>query len=712
MLMNSVVSACELSARIKPFYPGLDADMITRAYDFCQHAHQGQLRSSGAPYYTHPVAVAAILADMHLDPSTIITALLHDVVEDTAVTLEEISADFSPEIADLVNGVTKLTKVEMQSDNSQAENFRKLVMAMSNDIRVLLVKLADRTHNMQTIFAIDSPEKRERIALETLSIFAPLAERIGLSNWQNELEDRAFEVLYPEARQSIASRLEYLTEASKDIIEKIIGELRSYLEVSGVACQVTGRTKTLYSIWRKTQSKNVDMEELSDVMAFRIIVEDEADCYRALGLLHRHYPTVMGRFKDYISTPKRNKYQSLHTALIGPFKKKIEVQIRTEDMHRTAEDGVAAHWRYKTSNAPVNSHEVTRINWINDLVDILERAETPEEFLENTQLEMYSDRVFCFTPKGWLIVLPAEATAIDFAYAVHSDVGNTCVGVRINGKNRQLATKLSNGDQVEILTSPDAIPNAEWEDFMATGRARSALRRFLRLKKEAEFSRLGRALLAKSAREASLEVSDEMLETCLISFNAEGVEHLYALIGEGKIKPIDVLAKIDPDLRPMRKNKARSKKTTDEEALDIKGLIPGMAVHHGHCCYPLPGERIVGIVTTGKGITVHRVDCSVLEKFNAMPELWLDIEWKREGPTRLTGRLIVVLLNEPGTLASIANLISRHDGNISDINLLGRSSDFFRFQLDVEVKHIRQLNAMLGAMRASKFVESVEREKI
>ena len=709
--MISAITAEDLCRRIKPYYPQLDADIISRAYEFCKTSHEGQTRSSGEPYYTHPVEVAAILADMHLDPSTIVTALLHDVVEDTGVTLEQIEDQFSLEIANLVDGVTKLTQMEMQSDNKQAENFRKLVMAMSNDIRVLLVKLADRTHNMRTIFAITKAEKRERIAQETLSIFAPLAERIGLSSFQNELEDISFQVLHEKPRESIQSRLEYLTASAKDMIEQIKSELQEHLARCGVNCQVTGRTKTLYSIWRKTQSKKVDMEELSDVMAFRIIVDDIPTCYQALGLLHTHYQTVMGRFKDYISTPKTNQYQSLHTTIIGPYKKKIEIQIRTEAMHRFAEDGVAAHWRYKTGKTQINPSDISGFNWLNDLRDMLNQAETPEEFLENTQLEMYRDQVFCFTPKGRLIALPRNATAIDFAYAVHSDIGNTCVGVRINGKHRQLATVLSNGDQVEIITSSDAIPNAEWEDFMATGRARSALRRFIRIKKEAEFSRLGRALLEKDSRKHNLELSDEMLEPCLIGFEAETVQHLYALVGEGTVNTMRILQKLVPELRPIIKP---SKSTTKQQnvALEIKGLVPGMAVHNGNCCYPLPGERIVGIITTGKGITVHRVDCSVLEKFNNMPELWLDIEWDKEGSAHVSGRLIVVLLNEPGSLASITMLISQYDGNISNIHLLERSSDFFRFQLDVEVTHIKHLNAILAAMRSNKFVESVEREKL
>ena len=707
-----VLTAEHLIDRIKPYYPHLDADVITRAYAFCKKSHEGQTRSSGEPYYTHPVEVAAILADMHLDPSTIVTALLHDVVEDTSVTLDDIKSLFSEEIANLVDGVTKLTQMEMQSDNKQAENFRKLFMAMSDDIRVLLVKLVDRMHNMRTIFGISAIEKRNRIAQETLSIFAPLAERIGLSSLQHELEDISFQVLHENQRESLQTRLEKLTESSKDIIEQIKAEIHDVLTDDQITCQVTGRAKTLYSIWKKTEIKNVDMEELSDVMAFRIIVDDIPTCYRALGLLHTRYQTVMGRFKDYISTPKTNKYQSLHTSIIGPFKKKIEVQIRTEDMHRVAEDGVAAHWRYKSGKTQINPSQVSAFNWLKAFREILSNAETSEEFLENTQREMYRDQVFCFTPKGRLIGLPHDATAIDFAYAVHSDIGNTCVGVRINGKHRQLATTLTNGDQIEIITSSDAIPNAEWEDFMVTGRARSALRRFIRQKKEAEFSRLGRALLEKDCRKNNLELSDDMLKPCLISFEAETVQYLYALIGEGSVKTIEVMAKLEPELRLISKRDKSGGDANKNPAFDIKGLVQGMAVHHGHCCYPLPGEHIVGIITTGKGITVHRVDCSILEKFSNMPELWLEIEWNKDGPSRVTGRLIVVLLNEPGSLASITKLISQYEGNISNIHLRERSTDFFRFQLDVEVTHIRHLNAILAAMRSNQFVESVEREKI
>ena len=725
--MTTIPSAKQLTARIATYYPQQTEGMIARAYKLCRAAHKGQTRASGEEYYTHPVAVAGILADMRLDPASIVTALLHDVIEDTDVTLDSIAQDFSQEIASLVDGVTKLTQMEMQTDNRQAENFRKLVMAMSNDIRVLLVKLADRTHNMRTIASLPMP-KQERIAMETLSIYAPLAERIGLATLQNELEDRSFAILHPKVRESISTRLEYLTGEAKGLIQNITRALEDHLKQAGIDCLVIGRAKTLYSIWRKTQRKKVDMEELSDIMAFRVIVNEVADCYRVLGELHRQFPTVMGRIKDYISTPKPNKYQSLHTTIIGPYKRKIEIQIRTQAMHQVAESGVAAHWQYKTAETGTKAsakiskkplpelprHEKVRhFNWLNDLMDILGRAESAEEFLEHTQMEMYSDQVFCFTPKGMLIALPKNATAVDFAYAVHSDMGNTCVGVRINGKQRQLATILSNGDQVEIVTDSHATPSADWLDFVATGRARSALRRFIRLKKQKEFARLGKALLDKAARSfRKTNVGEAALAPCLVHFGADSTDELYSKLGEGNITPEAVLTKLYPNLHPPKPSKRTAKRGKPNPALEIEGLVPGMAVHYGACCHPLPGENIIGIITTGKGITVHRRDCAVLEKFNDMPELWLDIEWKKEGPVMVSGRIIATLANEPGSLASVTTLISQYDGNISNIHLLQRSVDFFRFRLDIEVSHIRHLNAILAAMRSNHYVESVSRERV
>ena len=704
-----IETAQDLTKRVQSYNPMLNEDKLKSAFFLAERAHHGQVRSSGDPYFTHPVEVAQILADMHLDEATIITALLHDVVEDTNVSLDKIRREFGAEIARLVDGVTKLTRLEMQSDNKQAENFRKLLLAMSEDIRVLLVKLADRTHNMRTIDFIADQSKRRRIAQETLSIFAPLAERVGVSHFQHELEDRAFAVVDASMRNIIISRLEDVASKSGEMVSRICKELTDTLKQAGLDVTIEGRQKTPYSIWRKMQRQKVEMEELSDIMAFRVIVDDEAACYRALGIIHQKYPMVMGRFKDYISTPKRNRYRSLHTGVIGPMKKKIEIQIRSLEMHEVAENGVAAHWNYKDDSKKSRHEEISKMKWLNDLVNILEHAGSSDEFLEHTQMEMYTDQVFCFTPKGALINLPKGATAIDFAYAVHSDIGNQCVGTRINGRTRQLATILNNGDQVEIITDVKAKPQPEWENCTVTGKAKSAIGRFTRMEKQKEFSQLGEALVRKTFRQAKRKLEARHMPPCLTHFNLNSEEELFARVGENRIRPEEIYQIVFPEARrpKARKPGSRIRKPT----LNIKGLIPGMAVHHGSCCHPLPGDRIVGIVTTGKGITVHRVDCQNLEKFSAMPELWLDIEWERDTPGSVAARLEVVLSNEHGSLASVATLISRFEGNITNIQLVNRSVDFFTFIFDVEVGSVRHLTAIVAAMRADAFVENVERAK-
>ena len=706
----TVLDVKPLTDRIRAYNPAIDDEMLSRAFSFAEKAHHGQVRASGEPYFTHPVEVALILADMHLDPATIITALLHDVVEDTGVTLDAIRQKFTDEIASLVDGVTKLTRIEMKSDNKQAENFRKLVLAMSEDIRVLLVKLADRTHNMRTIDHISRADKRLRIAEETLAIFAPLAERIGMTHFQHELEDRAFAVVNPEMRTSILSRLDYLSAQSEDLVSRICNELNATLAYAGLESSISGRRKSAYSIWRKMQRQKVEMEELSDIMAFRVIVPEISDCYRALGILHQKFPMVMGRFKDYISTPKRNRYQSLHTGIIGPNKKKIEVQIRTPSMHEVAERGVAAHWGYKSDGKSVRSSEFQQLKWLNDLVRVLENADTSDEFLEHTHMEMYADQVFCFTPKGMLVTLPKGATAVDFAYDLHSHIGDTCIGAKINGKMRQLATVLNNGDQVEVLTSATASPNPEWENFVVTGRAKSAVRKFIRLEKQKEFAQLGRGLLQKTFRQSGKDLDESKLLPALMHFNLRTDEELFARVGENHISPEEVFEQFFPGEKTAKAPK-KSKGAAKKPSLNIKGLIPGMAVHHGRCCHPLPGERIIGIITTGKGITVHRVDCQNLEKFTAMPELWVDIEWESETPNIVNAQLETVISNEPGSLAAVTTTISDHGGNITNIQLTSRTLEFFTFVTDVEVSDVRHLRSIVAALQSNPFIESVERAK-
>ena len=692
--------------------------IIKQAWEFSEKSHKGQKRHSGENYFTHPVSVASILSELNLDINTIVTGLLHDVVEDCNVEIDQISALFGTEVAKLVDGVTKLSKIEMQSDRiRQAENFRKLFLATSNDIRVLLVKLADRTHNMRTIGGIKNVDKRQKIAQETLEIFAPLSERVGLISLKNEMEDLSFSVVQPQMRSSIINRLSFLEAESKNIIPQIIDELRDTLTSNGVnVIEVSGRLKTAYSIWQKMQRRNVPMDQLSDIMAFRILVEDTMNCYTSLGLIHSKYPNVMGRFKDYVSTRKRNGYQSLHTDIIGPFKQKIEIQIKTLEMHKIAETGIASHWFYKQN---LESLEKINNSWVEDLVSILDQDYGPEDFLENTKLEMYADQVFCFTPNGDLIALPRGASPIDFAYAVHSDIGYSCVGVKINGKTRQLKTLLENGDQVEILRSQNSTPMPEWENYVKTGRARAGIKKFVRQKIQEEFSNVGQAILEKHFRQINKKFDINKILKKLQNYSKDEFSKpidIFSSIGNGSVDPSIIINFLYPKLKYKTSNKTISFQNTKnknnsnkDNILQINGLIPGMAVHFAKCCSPLPGENIIGIVTTGKGITVHTNDCNTLEKFYDIPERWLDIHWDKDGTAYHVGRINIVMSNEPGSLASITNQISQYGGNISNLQLVNREIDFFRFLVDIEVKDLGHITNVIMELQSNPCVESVDR---
>ena len=690
---------------------------INVAWNFAQNAHKGQLRGTGESYFTHPVSVAQILSNLNLDLNTIITGLLHDVVEDCGVSISKISSIFGEEVALLVDGVTKLTKLELQSDRSkQAENFRKLFLATSNDIRVLLVKLADRTHNMRTIGGISDIEKRQKIAQETLEVFAPLSERVGLIGLKNEMEDLAFAVVQPQMRTSIMNRLSFIQDESKDILPLIIEEIRETLLKAGIkTLEISGRVKSAFSIWQKMQRRNVPMDQLSDIMAYRILVEKVEDCYSSLGVIHSKYPNVMGRFKDYISTKKRNGYQSLHTDVIGPFKQKIEIQIKTLEMHKIAETGIASHWVYKQK---IKDLEKINSRWVQDLVSILDQEQGPEDFLENTKLEMYADKVFCFTPNGDLIALPRGATPVDFAYALHSDIGYTCVGVKINGKPRQLKTQLNNGDQVEILRSRNSTPNPEWENFIKTGRARASIKKFIRQKSQDEFFNVGIAILQKYFRQIDKKFDFESISKKLKNFEDLQISkssEIFIAIGNGSLDPVKIINFLYPKIHNNSAKKNIIQKNTfirenkTENALKINGLIPGMAVHIAKCCTPLPGENIVGIVTTGKGITVHTIDCNTLEKFYDIPERWLDIHWDKDGLAYHIGRINIVMTNEPGSLASVTNQIYKYGGNITNLQLINREIDFFRFIVDLEVEDLSHINNIIMELRSNDFVETVNR---
>ncbi len=710
----------QLVEAVKSYDPGADEDALNRAYVFSMKAHGSQERASGDPYFSHPLEVASILTKMKLDGASIITALLHDTVEDTEATLDEIELLFGKEIARLVDGVTKLSRIELQSDHSKhAENFRKLVLAMSEDIRVLLVKLADRLHNMQTLNHIRDVDKRTRIARETLEIYAPLSERIGMHQMKDELENLAFAQLHPEARDSILQRLTFLRESGQQRVDRIIAELKRTLKEEGVDVVVSGREKAPYSIWRKMQRKNVPFEQLSDIMAFRIVVDGIPECYRALGVLHSAYSMVPGRFKDFISTPKPNGYRSLHTGILGPEKQRIEIQIRTREMHETAELGVAAHWRYKEGGPAMDGRQY---RWLRELLDILEHAAGPEDFLEHTKLEMFQDQVFCFTPKGDLIALPRGATPVDFAYAVHSEVGNTTVGAKINGRHMPLRTQLHNGDQVEIVTSRAQTPSPTWERFVVTGKARACIRRFIRTQQRAQYIELGRAILQKAFKQDGYDFSEKALDGVLKKFHCESVDDLFASVGEGLQTEREVMNAVFPGSQtgksrtgkivPLGPRRTRGDKPKDH-AVPITGLIPGMAVHFAGCCHPLPGDRIVGIVTTGKGVTIHTIDCETLESFAESPERWLDVSWNLgpEGDGSHVGRLHVVLANGPGNLGSMSTVIGRANGNISNLKITSRSVDFFELMVDVEVSDVRHLTNIIAALRATPVVNSVERAR-
>lgn len=718
----------ELVERVHSYDPEADEDVLNRAYVYGLKKHGTQLRASGDPYFSHPVEVAGILAEMRLDTSSIVTGLLHDTLEDTDATREELGRLFGDEVAKLVDGVTKLSRLEVQSETTkEAENLRKLVLAMSSDIRVLLVKLADRLHNMRTLHHIKEPARRKRIARETMDLYAPLASRIGMEKVKRELEELAFKELNPDGRDSVVARLGYLKEKGEQIVPEIEAELTKTLLEGGLTAQVSGREKTPYSIWRKMQKKNVSFEQLADIMAFRIIVADVAHCYQALGLLHGRYQVLPQRFKDYISVPKPNGYRSLHTGVIGPHGQRIEIQIRTGEMQEQAERGVAAHWIYKQGGPTTDAPQYA---WLRSLIDILDKSPNAEDFLEHTKLEMFQDQVFCFTPKGKLISLPRGATPIDFAYAVHSQVGDTCVGAKINGRMLPLRTQLANGDQIEIVTSKAQTPSATWERFAVTGKAKAAIRRFIRVRQREQYLQLGRSLLEKTFHEEGYEVTEKGLDGVKANFKQATTDDLVANVGAGLIGSREVLTAVYPGLKQQRKaaiggaevvqisrarktSKLRDAAAKENGQIAITGLIPGMAVHFARCCHPLPGDRIVGIITTGKGVTIHTIDCATLESFSDTPERWIDVGWEAvgDGNAAYTGRLKITVANQPGSLSSLSTVIARHEGNISNLRIVNRSMDFFDMVIDVEVADVKHLADITAALRATPAINAVERAR-
>ena len=695
----------ELVERVKRYDPQADEAMINRAYVFSVQKHGSQKRASGDPYFSHPIEVAGILTDFNLDDQTIVTALLHDTIEDTLVTYDEIESAFGRDVARMVDGVTKLSKIEAMSENERAaENLRKFLLAMSDDIRVLLVKLADRLHNMRTLHFIKNEAKRRRIARETMDIYAPLAERIGMYDFMREMQLLSFRELEPEAYDSITRRLEHLKEGGHDKVDRIGAELQLLLGGKGLSVTVSGREKHPYSIWRKMQERHISFEQLTDVMAFRVITDSPADCYRALGIIHQTFKMVPGRFKDYISTPKRNGYRSLHTTVIHQDNARIEVQIRSRAMHSDAELGLAAHWAYKQKGDATDHHAA----WLRDLVEILEQSQDADELLEHTRMAMYQDRIFAFTPKGELHQLPKGSTPVDFAYAVHTSLGNQTVGAKVNGRVVPLRTSLENGDQVEILKSEGQEPQPGWLTFAITGKARAAIRRFIRQKQRGEEIKLGEKLyeeiIGRFPADLASELGDKALNAALKRLKLEDRAALMVAIATHRVLDHEVMEALVPgstSAQGMEEAHPRQ-----HEPVSIRGLTPGIAYNLGDCCHPVPGDRIVGVRRTGEPIEVHTIDCRSLEV--EQDDDWVDLSWdsKSKGGT---ARLSVIVKNQPGALAAVANVFGATKANILNLQLVNREGPFHTDIIDLEVADAQHLMRILSALRAIDVVVQADR---
>ena len=736
----------ELVERVQKYKPDANEALLNKAYVYAMQKHGQQKRANGDPYISHPLEVAAILTEMHLDESTIAVALLHDTIEDTTATRAEIDELFGEDIGRLVEGLTKLKKLDLVTRKAkQAENLRKLLLAISDDVRVLLVKLADRLHNMRTMEYMPA-DKRSRISEETMEIYAPLAGRMGMQDMRDELEDLSFRYLNPEAYGTVTNRLQELETRNEGLIKKIEDELRELLVANGlVGANVKGRQKKPYSVFRKMQSKSLSFEQLSDVYGFRILVDDIPSCYRALGVVHTRWRVVPGRFKDYISTPKQNDYRSIHTAIVGPSRQRIELQIRTKRMHEIAEFGIAAHALYKdgeNGEGDLLSPESTAYSWLRHTIESLAEGDSPEEFLEHTKLELFQDQVFCFTPKGKLIALPRGATPIDFAYAVHTNIGDTTVGAKINGRIMPLVTRLNNGDEVEIIRSGVQVPPAAWEEVVVTGKARSAIRRATRMAIRKQYSGLGYRILERTFERAGKAFSREALKPVLHRLAQKDVEDAIAAVGRGEVSSLDVLRAVYPDYQDERvtvkmtgddgwfnmrsasgmvfkiPGKSRSVLEDDGAAemldgpdpLPIRGLSGNVDVHFG-AAGAVPGDRIVGIMEKGKGITIYPIQAPALQRFDDEPERWIDVRWDLDeaNKSRFMARVMINALNEPGTLASVAQSIATLDVNIRGLNMVRIGTDFSELALDVEVWDLRQLNQLLSQLKDLDCVSTVAR---
>ena len=706
----------ELLDKVKSYEPNIDEEALNKAYVFSMKAHGSQKRASGDPYFSHPLEVAGILADLKFDSNTIVTALLHDVVEDTAYGLKHIKINFGEEISNLVDGVTKLSKLEGRSDSfNQAENFRKLLLATSDDVRVLFVKLADRLHNMRTINFIKDENKRRRIANETLEIYSPIAERMGMQEIRTELDDLCFKILEPGIRDSIIQRLYLLRNQDEDILKRTINKLNELFIKQKIKCEISGREKKPYSIWKKMQIKSVNFAQLSDIMAFKIIVGNIDQCYKVLGILHSEYSYVPGRFKDYISTPKPNNYKSIHTTLIGPLKKKIEIQIKSSLMDREADYGVAAHWIYKEK---IKTKDGKQFKWIRQILDILDQSRGPEEFLEHTKLQMYSDQVFVFTPKGDLVSLPKGAMPLDFAFSVHTDIGKSCTGVLINNLVKPLNTVLKNGDQVQIISQKNKqniSPN--WLNICITGKAKACIKRFIDIKKNEEFFRLGKQILKNTFKNENLSFSEKNIQNILDRFSVSDQKELFIKIGSGIVLSSDVIDAMFPDKSLVRDNKkivilnkVKNNIKKQNSPILIEGFTPGMSIHLSSCCAPIPGDSVKAHVVVGKGFTIHQSDCDELKKIKSET---IDVSWEKLNITKSSflAKINVTLKNEVGALGDLSSNIGKNKSNIRNLKITERSNMFFNLNIDIDVLDKNHLKKILVSLRTSSNIINVQRMK-
>ena len=717
----------DLVDRVRAYNPDTDEDLLNRAYVYAMRAHGEQTRASGDPYFSHPLEVAAILTNLKLDDATIVAALLHDTIEDTEATRAEIDQLFGHEIGLLVEGLTKLKKLDLVTrEAKQAENLRKLLLAIADDVRVLLVKLADRLHNMRTLEFV-APDSRQRIAEETLDIYAPLAGRMGMQEMREELEDLAFRVLDPGAYAVVTERLNALAERNRNLIGEIESQLVGNLAKHQMSALVKGRRKRAFSIWTKMERKSVGFEQLSDIFGFRVIVDDVEECYRALGIVHTAWPVVPGRFKDYVSTPKQNDYRSIHTTVIGPGNQRVELQIRTREMDDIAELGIAAHALYKDgigSPTELLKRESNAYAWLRHTIEVLAEGLNPEEFLEHTKLELFHDQVFCFTPKGKLIALPRKANAIDFAYAVHTDVGTSAVGCKINGKFAPLASELQNGDEVDVMTSSaQSAPPAAWEQLAVTGKAKAAIRRATRAAIRDQYAGLGRRIVERLFQRAKMEYADDKLKGALPRLARASIDDVMAAVGRGEMKAADVARAVYPDYKEERvarfapgggkksKAAAAASKAASAHSIPVRGINTDLPVRFAPNGGAVPGDRIVGIVTPGEGITIYPIQSPALKDFEDMPSRWLDVRWDvdESTPQRFPAQLFVQQVNEPGSLAQVATVIAEHDGNIDHIHMSRRSPDFTELTIDLEVYDLKHLNAIIAQLRAKAVVARVER---